>query len=194
MQRGAYLILLAIAAVVLILVIVMLSVQSTQVEQTFQLSPDTIIENSIPGSSICPPNPGAIESGVIKNVSPDFSIYNFSGIKDYVLLQGKMGKIYYNVSHGVHEPSSKNITNNLFFYNIGPHSTNITINEAGLKVYVSPPFEVISPGDSQIVTVTIDSYPTAPSHTYFINYGGSCFGQSFLLTIGSAPYNQSISA
>ncbi len=211
MEKRSYLVLLSVAAIAIIASAFILgnySAVSNYIQYRTQLSPNTPIslgQNSAIGP--CPALTGTNFYTVLEN---------FSGLENYtlsangnsytnlVIAQGKSGEVYYKIiredypyliinSSGAHTMTNKtaiNVKNFVTFSNLNPNTNINTLEQTGIRAYISPASENILTNSSASVQFSINISGVAVPNTYQISFGPSfCGGASFLLTIGTSPYS-----
>ncbi len=209
MQRGAYLILLAIAAIILIAVFSIFYLSGSQKypapvlgPNTIELSPNTpITYTSLAILSCALP---WISSAIINQTG--FSFYNVIidknfTVNGYQLQQGKIGKINYRIElvNSLGTPQSTSINNSALILIpttsiFNSNRPKINLSAAGIKIYFTPGNEILiknSTGDERLVTITIAVAGNAPSGTYLVAMEPSAcpplFGTFFLTISNGVP-------
>ncbi len=181
---------------------------SVLASNTIELPANTPIIDGLPTSNLCP-SPSIFIYSILANTS-GLSAYNQknSNEADYVMSSGKTAIINYTVIQ-VYNKTQKNVTeissganattNSVINYTnqitlYGLTSTNNapnTLGASGLQVYITPSTEMLSKNHRYHVTITLKTSQNTPPNTYYVQLGGTCFGSTFLLTIGNSPYNES---
>ncbi len=139
--------------------------------------------------------------------STGLTMFNLSGINDYVITPGNTGTINYIIHVASYGQNFKVPVNNTAFtelYNATTTNSELinVSSSAGVSLSYSPANEVIMSNSlaeniSIPVAASISIAFNAPAATYWaILSPGQCFGgpQPFLLTVGNTPFNGSISS
>lgn len=127
-----------------------------------------------------------------------FSVYNVSGLEDYVIAPGNNGTIFYSIalkwstSYTNSTYNSKNISSRIwFFYNASNHAGNNSAGPINVLVSYKPSNATLMANQSALFNYTFYVTRNAAEGTYLMEFPpGICDGgQLALLTIGTRPYN-----
>jgi hypothetical protein len=158
-----------------------------------------------PQATACPALVGVVMSARISTFS-GFSLYNVSGLPDYVIPPGGRGRLSYVATvrkpYGYQGPNATenrfNSTNELYFYYNSSTGTegyeNYTPMPFGTQISYAPENVTLLINQSAALNASFSVSSNAPEGTYLMSLpGGICFGGELaLLTIGTKPYNGTV--
>lgn len=168
--------------------------QSQNTTRTTTGTPVSNLTEVIPGpfpSSSCPARFYQVYSTMLN--ATGFSIYNVSGMVDYVIKPGDNGTLIYNVHIGpdLNNMSSNGDTiTNWVQFSHATDSNLTSTTHSGINISMEPTTEKFSYNSNYTVTAKITVLQNAEIGTYWASLSpGACFGGPiFLFTVGNAPY------